>query len=147
MNFSGDKVYPEPLSGSEVCECTEGMENTTERGPGQRFLSALVIINHDSLLDFITQCWCCSRFLCLLSLLMLDTDLPPFMWRSEVNRKGGSLLGDCFLVDKYNKIQIQIIPCPSNLSWQSQTILFSKDVVDLLIAVSVFDLLPHDFIK
>lgn len=42
MNFLGDKVQPGPLSGSEAHECTKGMEQTTERGSGQRFLWALV---------------------------------------------------------------------------------------------------------
>lgn len=64
MNFSGDKVCPGPLSGSEAPECTEGMEETTERGSGQRFLLALVGTEPCQPPWFITPCGCCSPFLC-----------------------------------------------------------------------------------
>lgn len=74
----------------------------------------------------------------LLSLLVFDTFHVAF--RGEHKR----WVTDEWLLFGW---QIQIIPCPGILRWWSHTILFSKDVVDLLIPVSVFDLLPHDFIK
>lgn len=40
--FLSWQSLPGPLSGSEACECTKGMEKTTEKGSEQRFLLDLV---------------------------------------------------------------------------------------------------------